>query len=487
METNHGKPLRRFFPTGVDPLRYVPTASHEAAREALHRVIGRGEGPAVVIGAAGLGKTMVCRRLAYELRSSHRTIVLDAMRCTNRRELFQYMMRELRCPYRGLDEAELRLGLLEEVARNGGASGIVVVIDEAHLLPLELLEDLRLLLNLEPRGLPQVRLVLSGAGLLEEHLASPRLESLSQRLAARCYLQPMQCDEVEPYLQQHLDAVHLSVATLFEPDAVRAIYRAADGVPRVVNQLADHSLVLQHLQGRFALPLTADEIEQAWADLQQLPAPWNVAADPTARAETAFDVELGPLDDGPDDPFGAPGLPPDNPPSERHLVVTPPSAPFGSTPNDGRMSSDGYAPETMPGGGTEQDVDEPQIVKFDSAGRAMPVAGDVVGSEESPSVAPLPAADPFDEPFEEEAEVRSETVRIVADEERTGRHEAAASAEAERGMSGSHVPPSRPAVDPEQLYHIIDVGHGSIEPSGLPKQPSEAPLIHEDDIIIETW
>jgi hypothetical protein len=106
---------------------------------------------------------------------------------------------------------------------------------------------------------------------LEERLSSPKLESFHQRIAARCYLQPMGRDETIYYVQEQVRRCGASADSLFTADAVAAIHTATDGIPRLINQVCDHALMLTALAGK--RQVDAAGIEEAWADLQQLPLP----------------------------------------------------------------------------------------------------------------------------------------------------------------------------------------------------------------------
>jgi len=180
--------------------------------------------------------------------------------------LLQNILFELKLPYRDIDEGELRLSLLDHLEpRSGGSDGLLLIVDEAHTLPLRLLEEIRLLTNIARDGHTRVRLVLTGSLALEERLASPKLESFHQRIVARCYLQPLTRQETMEYLQSHIRRCGGSVDSLFTSEAQSAVHTATDGIPRLINQLCDHALMLAALGGH--RQLDAAGIEEAWADL----------------------------------------------------------------------------------------------------------------------------------------------------------------------------------------------------------------------------
>ena len=124
------------------------------------------------------------------------------------RAVLQAILHGLRQPYRGMDAGELRLALADYLTASPKCpAGMLLVIDEAHLLSARLLDELRLVTNLVVRGQPKARLVLAGDAALEERLADPMLTSFSQRIVARCYLEPLNRVETEEYISRQIERV----------------------------------------------------------------------------------------------------------------------------------------------------------------------------------------------------------------------------------------------------------------------------------------
>ena len=293
-----------FFQLGARPFltvpladRYYAAASVEYARETAMRCIERGEGPAIVLGAAGTGKSTVCQVIAEQMREKFRVAVLASARLCTRRALLQNILFELKQPYRDREEGELRLSLIDFLEPSESCPhGMLLIVDEANVLPLRLLEEIRMLTNLVRDGQPRVRLVLAASLALEERLASPRLESFNQRIAARCYLQSMNRDETCGYIRAQISAVGGEPDAVFSGGALHAVYRATDGVPRLVNQVCDHVLVMAAVGHR--KPIDEAAVEEAWADLQQLPAPWSETEQSLpASNDSSSILEFGELDD----------------------------------------------------------------------------------------------------------------------------------------------------------------------------------------------
>lgn len=292
---------RRPFLSAPNAKRYFAAAASEEARRRIVRSIARQEGPALVVGAVGVGKSLMLAVLAEQFASRMSVVTLPGAQLCTRRALLQVILYELGLTYRGLDEGELRLTLLRHLrGGDAGARRLLLMVDEADSLPVRLLEELRALTNIAVDGVPLVSLVLAGSPILEERFADPQLEAFSQRIAARAYLAPLGRDETFQFVRSQVAAVGLKPEKLFAPEALEAIYAATGGVPRLVNQLGDQAMWMA--EETECTPLDAALVQQAWSELQQLPAPWNteVAAPPTASTGGVDVVEFGELDSGED-------------------------------------------------------------------------------------------------------------------------------------------------------------------------------------------
>ena len=299
MYENFFKFQQRPFAAAPRVDRYFPARAIESARQALGRAVERAEGAGLLIGPAGTGKTLLCQLLADRFRGQFAVSLLSNGHLNTRRELLQAILFELGLPYRRLEEGELRLSLIDYLSSDQNAGqGMLLLLDEAHTFSLRLLEEVRLISNMVRHGQPRVRLVLAGGPTLEERFASPRLEAFSQRIATRCYLESLDHAQTQQYVLAQLAAVGVEPQRIFSADALEGIYRATDGVPRLINQVCDHALMLAFAGGR--REIDASGIEEAWSDLQQLPTPWNdapEAAEPALAGREENFIEFGGLDD----------------------------------------------------------------------------------------------------------------------------------------------------------------------------------------------
>lgn len=252
---------------------FHPAAAIAGGLTSIERAIRRAEGMALVVGQPGTGKSLLLAKIAEDVRDDFDVAFLSGTRILTRRSLWQSILAEIGEPYRGIDEVELRMAIVERIRGLAAAgSGLVILVDEAHTLPTRLIEELRLLTNV-PTPLPAVHIVLAGGPKLEELLGLPRMESLAQRIAVRAYLEPLDHAETMAYLRALPKAAGLEWDRLFGPGCDDAVFAATDGVPRLINQICDQALVIAAAAGRRATPA---DVAAAWREIQKLPAPAGI-------------------------------------------------------------------------------------------------------------------------------------------------------------------------------------------------------------------
>lgn len=277
MYEGHFRLDRRPFAATPDPGCCYLSPTQAPLFQAVGRCIEHGQGVAILTGPAGIGKTLLAQVLLTESASRFTGVYLGTGQFPTRRALLQAILYELGQPYGGMTDQELRLEL-NTALRNliTQRDGLLLVLDEAHLLADRLLEEVRLVADLAQHGVPLTRVVLSGNPEFEERLTSPALAAFNQRVACHVVLETMTRPESISYLEYRIHWAGGSAERLFERNALQLIADASDGVPRCLNQLADHSLMQAYLAGQEIV--TASLVRQTLADLQHLPLRWNPSA-----------------------------------------------------------------------------------------------------------------------------------------------------------------------------------------------------------------
>lgn len=281
---------RQPFRPAVDPDSYFASPSHEAALAAVASGFARRDPVVLIDGPSGVGKTLVARKWLDHLLPDVPRVVIPNARAERPAELLQAILFDLAKPYQGLAEQELRLAvtghLLDTAAE--GSYPTVLLLDEAQHLGPSVLEELRLLGNLETRR---------GAALFTVLVAQPTLrdtlrEPFAQRVAVRAAVEALTAAESADYLRHQIRAAGGEPEKLLTDDAVSLFARACGGVPRVLNRAAALALELAHDAGAEQV-----DVEAALEALERLgltPAEPDEPTDPVLLPHPARAAEPAP-------------------------------------------------------------------------------------------------------------------------------------------------------------------------------------------------
>lgn len=226
------------------------SAKHREAFNHLLYGIRERKGFVQLTGEVGSGKTTLCRALLEQLGSQFSTAlilnpVLDAD------QLIKAIAMELGLQVKGLDRletvAEINRFLLQQVEHG---KDTVLIIDEAQDLTRELLEQVRLLSNLETDERKLLQIVLMGQPELRDRLNDPSLRQLRQRITIRYHLNPLKRNEIGQYVQHRLQVSGANGAPYFTPAALWRIYRYSRGIPRLINAICDKCLLAGYVEQR---------------------------------------------------------------------------------------------------------------------------------------------------------------------------------------------------------------------------------------------
>lgn len=260
------------FEITPDPAFLFTTKQHNEALASLYYGVKQHKGFIVVSGEVGTGKTMIISCLLYLLSKSQMTFAyvfnpkLDAL------EFLRYIAGDFRLPTTGKTKSELLLELSSFlIERHRQRHTTVLVVDEAHHLAPEVLEEIRLLGNLETPQSKLLQIVLAGQPELDLKLDSPELRQLKQRIVMRSKLHPLDIDQTLGYIQKRLSLSGCSdPAVLFPIETVAEVYKYSRGFPRLINVLCENALILGF--GRQARSIAPAMIVEIASDLGLSPA-----------------------------------------------------------------------------------------------------------------------------------------------------------------------------------------------------------------------
>ncbi|MEO6152284.1 MAG: XrtA/PEP-CTERM system-associated ATPase [Croceibacterium sp.] len=237
-----GKP----FQLTPDPAFYFRSVTHRKALSYLGYGLAQGEGFIVITGEVGAGKSTLVAHLMATVDPSRLTVGQIVTSKLDESEIIHVVAQSFGLDIEGHDKASALgaiEGFLHEEARAGRRC--LLVVDETQNLAVEALEELRMLSNFQLGNHPLLQTLLLGQPEFRTTLQShPALEQLRQRVIAAHHLEPMERDELEPYIVHRLEKVGWTGNPRFEARVFGELYAASGGIPRRVNQIANRLLLL---------------------------------------------------------------------------------------------------------------------------------------------------------------------------------------------------------------------------------------------------
>jgi general secretion pathway protein A len=255
------------FNVNPDPRFLYFTKEIEEAFSGLKYGVQNRKGFITLTGEVGTGKTTLVNRLLDWLHEERvRTAFLFNSRM-NSSQLFDFILAEFGISCQSTSKSQLLMklnGFLLDRFRAGETT--VLIVDEAQNLTYPVLEEIRLLTNLETSTEKLLQIVLSGQPELEEKLKLPQLRQLRQRIMLRCKTSALSKEQTQDYIIERLRIAGADGTPIFSPEAVAMVHKYSVGIPRVINLLCEHSLINAYVEQQ--RPISAKTVEDVAKEFQ---------------------------------------------------------------------------------------------------------------------------------------------------------------------------------------------------------------------------
>jgi len=260
---------RNPFEISPDPTFLFPTRRHNEALAALYYGVRRHKGFVVLTGEVGTGKTLLVRCLLDLLSLSHVNYAYVYNPRLSALEFLQYVVADFGIPTAGKSKPQLLLDFSRFlIGRHAEKLTTVLVVDEAHHLSLDVLEEVRLLTNLETTQQKLLQILFAGQPELDEKLDSFELRQLKQRIALRCSLAALSSSETSGYIRRRLELCGLNgqAVLLFPENTIEAVYNKSGGIPRIINIVCENALI--NAYARRVSVVSPEIVEEVASDLR---------------------------------------------------------------------------------------------------------------------------------------------------------------------------------------------------------------------------
>jgi general secretion pathway protein A len=259
---------RNPFEITPDPSFLFPTTRHNEALASLYYGVTAHRGFVVLTGEVGTGKTLILRSLLGLLQRRDVAFALVFNPTLSPVEFMRYIALDFGLQVAGKAKDEL-IHVLNAFLLQRHQKGLttILVVDEAHHLSSEVLEEIRLLTNLETSQQKLLQIVLAGQPELDQKLDSHELRQLKQRIALRCHLDPLNAVETREYMRRRLQIAGANGAVqIFSGPAIEAVYSHARGIPRLINTICENALLAGY--AKHASTITSEIIDGVAQDLR---------------------------------------------------------------------------------------------------------------------------------------------------------------------------------------------------------------------------
>src|ERR1700738_1368724 len=253
------------FNVNPDPRYLFLTHNTQEALACLTYGIETRKGFLLLTGRVGTGKTTLINKLLEWLHKERVSTAFVFNPRLSVSQFFDFMMADFGIPCESRQKGQMLLRLNQWLLeRYQAGERAVLIVDEAQNLSPQMLEEIRLLTNLETSTEKLLQIVLSGQPELEHKLNQPQLRQLRQRITLRAKTRQLTIEETQGYIQERLRIAGAADGDIFSPEAIAAVHRFARGIPRVTNLLCEHALVSSFVDQRNPVP--AEIVEEVARD-----------------------------------------------------------------------------------------------------------------------------------------------------------------------------------------------------------------------------
>ncbi|MDH3568377.1 MAG: AAA family ATPase, partial [Desulfobacteraceae bacterium] len=226
-----------------DPAYLFLSRTHELALAHLNYAVIQGDGFVEITGEVGTGKTTLCRAFLEDLDNNTKAAYIFNPNLNS-----VQLLKAINDEFKIRSDADNTKDLIDTlnaflIEKKSQGKNVVLLIDEAQNLTKEVLEQLRLISNLETAKNKLLQIILVGQPELGEKLDSHELRQLGQRISLRCHLFPLNYREVKEYIKHRINIASRGPRIKFTRAAYRSIYRYSQGIPRLINIVCDRSLL----------------------------------------------------------------------------------------------------------------------------------------------------------------------------------------------------------------------------------------------------
>jgi type II secretory pathway predicted ATPase ExeA len=250
----------------------------------LQYSIAARKGFAVLIGEVGTGKTTLLKTVLQTFNTDRVSTAFLFNPCLEPLDFLEFVLTDFGIPIKSRTKSGMLIQLNNWLIEQFRADRIcALVVDEAQNLPSELLEEIRLLTNLETSSQKLLQIVLSGQPEFEEKLRQQSLRQLRQRVSLWCRTRPITGEETRAYITERL-RIAGAKDPVFSDDALQSIHRNANGIPRVINLLCDNCMINAYVEQ--VKPIPERIVEEVSAELVLESQPFLVSSDADCESDT---------------------------------------------------------------------------------------------------------------------------------------------------------------------------------------------------------